>query len=178
MKTLKYIGILCLVALIFGTCTHDHSGHGHGDDRESIDESKLMSYDTRYEFMTEGSKERYDKEFIGEIMDMAKSGDYLVFADEEKTVPLEKRDIEVIFMPVSDTFFRTDDQGNVLEATPFTRQLKMEDVQSLRFVESWEHDKKAGTFEKRVVAIAPGVSRYDDKGDYLGVERLFWIYLN
>jgi len=43
-------------------------------------------------------------------------------------------------------------------------------------VEEWKMNETNFSFEKKVIAIAPVIDKYDSDGNLLGKQPLFWIY--
>lgn len=62
--------------------------------------------------------------------------------------------------------------------TTIVKKLDKRDINKVRFLEVWYFDKNKKAIEKKVLAIAPVREKYDEQGNFLANEPLFWLYFN
>ena len=60
--------------------------------------------------------------------------------------------------------------------TLIINRINIRDINKIRLLEEWRMDKNNLVFEKKVIAIAPVIDKYDTEGNLLGKQPLFWIY--
>lgn len=56
------------------------------------------------------------------------------------------------------------------------RYLDRNAIQKFKIVEDWFYDSEKNKMESRIIACAPILNRYDDHGDFLAEEILFWVF--
>lgn len=60
--------------------------------------------------------------------------------------------------------------------TVIVKKFRFEDINKIRFLEEWKMDTNQFVFEKKVIGIAPIIDKFDQEGNFLGKQPLFWIY--
>ncbi|MGB4654164.1 MAG: hypothetical protein WBH98_01870 [Bacteroidales bacterium] len=60
--------------------------------------------------------------------------------------------------------------------TVLIREISVQDITKIRFLEEWYFDKKTLQIDKKVMGICPIVERYFEDGTYRGTKPLFWIF--
>lgn len=115
-------------------------------------------------------------DLINWIFDVAYSGKLKAY--DYFNQPLTTEDVKNIG---KDTIYRT----LMRTKPPFEKydtmvvtQLEKSDVTKVRFLEEWYLNKDNNTFEKKIIAIAPVIERFDAEGNFLANQPLFWLYLD
>ena len=60
--------------------------------------------------------------------------------------------------------------------TVITSKIEIADITKIRFLEEWYLDEENMVIEKKILAIAPVVDKYDHEGNFMGLFPMFWIY--
>jgi len=68
-----------------------------------------------------------------------------------------------------------DNPGVMISRTD-TTSFSTEDVKLLRIKESWFIDRQRGIRDIRILGLAPVLRRYDDHGEFRGIQDLFWLH--
>jgi len=62
--------------------------------------------------------------------------------------------------------------------TIMVTEIRMSDINKLRFLEEWRMNEKTLAFSKKVVGICPMVKRLSDSGELRGYKPLFWVFFD
>lgn len=115
--------------------------------------------------------------FVDIIMDAAINGEITVYSplDDEFTAPYTPQDVSAIGAG-TDTIPYTDPV--TLEETfkVVQRELNRKEITKFKLKEEWFFDKETSMMSVRIMGISPIRDRYDDQGNYLTSEPLFWAY--
>jgi hypothetical protein len=60
--------------------------------------------------------------------------------------------------------------------TIIVSKIELTDIVKIRFLEEWYLDEQNMVFEKVVMGIAPVINKYDNEGNLIGPQPMFWIY--
>jgi len=61
--------------------------------------------------------------------------------------------------------------------TIIKNELRMNDIQKVRFLEAWYWNEKNNRMEKEIQGICPLLNNYSETGEFRGYQPLFWISL-
>lgn len=120
----------------------------------------------------------YPKEpIIQLILDATESGEATAYnaIDDEFTTPMTPDEVKTIGRGF-DTVLQVD-PITFEEKTVVTEiELDLTTIKKFRLKEDWYFDKETSTMQVRIIGIAPIRDRYDENGNFLGPEPMFWIY--
>jgi gliding motility associated protien GldN len=66
----------------------------------------------------------------------------------------------------------TGEETTRTDTTTFSTQ----DIKQLRVKEDWFIDRQRGVRDTRVIGLCPVLQRFDENGEYRGIEPMFWLY--
>jgi hypothetical protein len=61
--------------------------------------------------------------------------------------------------------------------TLIKNELRMNDIQKIRFLEAWYWNENSNLMEKEILGICPLLNNYSETGEFRGYQPLFWISL-
>jgi gliding motility associated protien GldN len=120
----------------------------------------------------------YPKELFFDIIHRAAmSGEVTAFdpLDDEFTTQLKIDEIRRIGAG-SDTVMVEDLNTGEMVQKVTTRTLNSENIKRFRLKEEWFFDEETSTMQVRIIGIAPVMEKYNENGDYLGTQVLYWLY--
>ncbi len=175
MKT-KLIFLHLILVVILVSCTE-----------KTTEKAEPLTNKIQYDVYVKSPNPDYDwwinnlpgpkrENLVNWIFDVAYSGE--INAYDYFNQPMTVEDIKNIGR---DTIYKT-----LMRAEPpfekydtmVVNQLEREDVTKVRFLEEWYLDEERNTFEKKVVAIAPVIEIFDQDGNFLANQPLFWLYMD
>ncbi len=96
---------------------------------------------------------------------------YDYFHKELSLEDLKKIGVDTLYTTLTRTYPPYEEFDTLI-----IKKFRFEDINKIRFLESWKMDTTRFVFEKKVIAIAPIMDKYDPDGNLLGKQPLFWIY--
>lgn len=114
---------------------------------------------------------------ISILMDAANAGDITLYStwDDEFSTALTQMEVENL-MAKTDTVTIFDPETLEETLTVVKNELDPADIKKYRIKEVWFFDEETSSMGVRILGIAPIISRYDEKGQFLNEGPLFWAY--
>ena len=115
--------------------------------------------------------------FISILMDAAQAGDITLYStwDDEFSTALTQAEVQGL-MAKSDTVTIFDPETLEEKLIVVQNELDPADVKKYRMKEVWFFDEETSSMGVRILGIAPIISRYNEKGEFLNEGPLFWAY--
>ncbi|MBX2814367.1 MAG: gliding motility protein GldN [Saprospiraceae bacterium] len=113
--------------------------------------------------------------FFSILMNGVSEGDLSAYADEKFTNLMGADQIQEILYRV-DTVFVTNPETFEDEMKLVPNEINPEDVKRFRVKEIWFFDEESSKFMVRIMGISPVIDKYDDNGEFLFEQPLFWIH--
>jgi len=148
-------------------------------------EEKVITEKIQYDVTINNVRQNYDPWienisesdrfiFVQKLLDAAYDGEIKVYDYFNK--PLNSNEIKSLGLDtIYQTLTRTYPPYEEFD-TLIINRINIRDINKIRFLEEWKMNETNFTFEKKVIAIAPVIDKYDSKGNLLGKQPLFWIY--
>ncbi|MCD4736670.1 MAG: gliding motility protein GldN [Bacteroidales bacterium] len=120
------------------------------------------------------------KNFMTVIMDAIKEGTLTAYdpdTDDQFLVPMTYQEIESKFTQM-DTVPEYDPNNpqRIIGYKYIKEELDPSEVERIKLKEDWFFDKQRSVMDVRIIGICPVRNLYDDMGNYVGLQNLFWIY--
>ena len=119
------------------------------------------------------------KNFMTVIMDAIREGSITAYdpQDDQFLVPLTYQEIEKKFTNI-DTIpiYDPNNPQRIVRYDVVKEDFDPSEVQRLWMKEDWFFDKQRSVMDVRILGICPLVNTYDENDNYLGFEKMFWIY--
>lgn len=112
--------------------------------------------------------------FVQNLLDAAYNGQvktYDYFNNPLSLDELKNIGVDTIYKTLTRTYPPYEEFDTII-----VNRMNIHDINKIRFLEEWKMDKNNLVFEKKVIAIAPVIDKYDIEGNLLGKQPLFWIY--
>ena len=112
--------------------------------------------------------------FVSNLLDAVYNGQISAYDYFSKRLSLEE-----IRQIGTDTAYRTLTRNYPPYAeydTIIISKIEISDINKIRFLEAWYMDENSLVFEKEIIGIAPVADKFDDEGNFMGLQPLFWIY--
>ncbi len=119
-----------------------------------------------------GQNKRYA--FVQKILDAAYNGkitSYDYFNKPLSLSGLKNLGVDTSYKTLTRTYPPYEEFDTII-----INRINIRDINKIRFLEEWKMDEENLVFEKRVIGIAPVIDKYDNEGNLLGKQPLFWIY--
>ncbi len=120
----------------------------------------------------------YPKErFIQILLNATESGEVTAYngIDDQFTSPMTPEEVGKIGRG-TDTVFVMDPETFEEKMEVVQNELDMSLIKKFRLKEDWFFDKESSTLQVRIIGIAPILDKYDDNGNYIGEQVMFWVY--
>ncbi len=95
--------------------------------------------------------------------------------DDQFLDPLSPEEVEDILI-TKDTVPEYDDYGDVIGQKTTIEPVDVSTITKIQIKEVWYFDKQRSVMDVRILGICPKFESFDDYGNSLGYENLFWIY--
>jgi gliding motility associated protien GldN len=95
--------------------------------------------------------------------------------DDEFTTVLKIEDVKKIGAGIDTQYVPDPITGDQI-ATVIKKELNPEDISKIRLKEDWFFDEETSTLQVRILGISPVRQKFNDQGDLLGVEPMYWVY--
>jgi gliding motility associated protien GldN len=119
------------------------------------------------------------KNFMTVLMDAIREGTVTAYdqTDDQFLVPLTYQEIEKKLTSV-DTVDMIDPNNpdRILRRDVVKEEFDSRVVQRLLIKEDWFFDKQRSQMDVRILGICPIMNVYDDDGNFIAFEKMFWIY--
>ncbi len=120
------------------------------------------------------------KNLMTVIMDAIREGTITAYdptKDDQFLVPMTYQEIENKFtridtVPVVDP----NNPDRILSYDVVKEELDPSEVQRIKIKEVWFFDKQRSQMDVRILGICPVRNVYDDNGNFMALENMFWIY--
>ncbi|MCC6691255.1 MAG: gliding motility protein GldN, partial [Bacteroidia bacterium] len=96
--------------------------------------------------------------------------------DDEFKVPLTKSEVEGIFTKWDSTNTVEDPETGEMKVAPIKKDIGAEQTKQFLLKEDWFFDKQRSVLDVRIIGICPQIEKYSEAGEFVGFQRLFWIY--
>lgn len=182
MKTLFKSGLLALFTATIIFCI------SCGDKKDSTDtkDKTILTERIQYDVMIKTPDPEFDwwvqniegskrESFVKTFLDLASSGKVKTY--DYSNQPLSKHQIDSILVR-TDTITNFDPETNKFTNVPVKKELNIQEVTKVRFLEEWYLDEKKMSFDKKVVGLMLMKENYDDSAELRGYSPLFWIYFD
>lgn len=119
------------------------------------------------------------KELAKLLMDAAESGKVRAFGtmDDDFKTTLTQQEIQSMLYTV-DTVMIYNLNTEEYEPVVTRSEFNPANVERYRIKEVWYFDSRRGRMDKRILGIAPIVSRYDEDGNFIAQMPMCWFYFN
>jgi len=176
---MKKIIILVIAGLTFGwlTSCKDNTDKSKTVITERIQyDVNIKSPNPDYDPWVQNIDRRKRMAFVNMIMDAAYSGkiqayDYFnnpITAEQVKSIG-----VDTIYQTLMRVYPPYDEYDTVIIS-----KFELKDITKIRFLEEWYIDEDNLEIEKKITGIAPVIGKYDQSGNLLGFQPLFWLYLD
>ena len=136
----------------------------------------IKSPDTDLDWWEQNIEGEKREIYVKNILEIALSGNVKVY-DYSNNLFKANELKEHLYRADSLTFQREvppyDNYDNVI-----TKNILLEDIVKLRFLEEWYYNNKNLQIYKKVVGICPMAAAYDEQGELKGYKPLFWLYFD
>lgn len=161
-----------LLAFIFFSCSSK-------EEKEII--TKKIQYDVRVKSLNTNydpwienipSPDRFS--FVQQLLDAAYKGEIEVYDYFNKALSLtelKSLGVDTMYKTLPRSYPPYEEYDTII-----VNRFSIQDINKIRFLEEWSMDKNRLTFDKKVIGIAPVIDKYDQHGNLLGKQPLFWIY--
>ncbi len=118
-----------------------------------------------------------EKPFFTILMEGLKDGALSAYSveDDKFSYPIPTEDVESMLYSV-DSIVMTDPDTYEDVIKVVTSEVDPENVKRFRMKEMWFFDAESSTMRVRILGIAPIIDKFDDNGDFVRQQALFWIY--
>ncbi len=116
-----------------------------------------------------------ERPFVDVLLDAAENLELTAYADEKFEIPMSKDDIDNK-VNKKETVSTIDPETGDEIIKEVIQELNSADIKQFRVKEVWFFEEESSTFQKRILGIAPIRDAFNDSGDYMGQEVLFWVY--
>lgn len=96
--------------------------------------------------------------------------------DDEFKVPLTKSEVEGIFTKWDSTNTVEDPETGEMKVAPIRKDIGAEQTKQYMLKEDWFFDKQRSVLDVRIIGICPMTEKFSEAGEFVGFQRLFWIY--
>ena len=172
MKRLQTLFLLLFLFQIFISCSQKE---------EKISITKKIQYDVsiknanpNYDPWIENMNESERYVFVQKLLDAAYDGKikaYDYFNKPLSSDELKSLGVDTTYKTLTRTYPPYEEFDTLI-----VNRINIRDINKIRFLEEWRMNETNFVFEKKVIAIAPVIDKYDDQGILLGKQPLFWIY--
>ena len=116
-----------------------------------------------------------ERPFVDVLLEATENLELTAYADEKFEIPMSKEDIDSK-VNKKETVSTIDPETGEEIIKEVVQELNPEDIKQFRVKEVWFFEEESSTFQKRILGIAPIRDAFNDSGDYMGQEVLFWVY--
>lgn len=128
---------------------------------EEIEDRKSLFDVVRYALLQEGSLTAYS---LGPTDD-----------DDEFRYPMSTNELDSILNPVVVSFVENPDTGE-REQVENVSPIQSGDITRYALKEDWIFDKQRSERYVRIIGLAPMKEKFNDQGESIGYQKLFWLY--
>ncbi|MDD3737814.1 MAG: hypothetical protein PHP31_00780 [Lentimicrobiaceae bacterium] len=115
------------------------------------------------------------EEFVKHIFKQVTDGN-VVAHDIFSYRQLSAEDVKTIIRRVDTISVMSAQPPYELVDTVLIKEISVQDITKIRFLEEWYFDKKTLQIDKKVKGICPVVEIYNEDGTFRGNKPLFWIF--
>jgi gliding motility associated protien GldN len=118
-----------------------------------------------------------DRPFFKILLEAAKNGEMTVYSviDDKFTTPLTPEEVTQMGVEV-DTIPVFDPETYEETIKVVTNEINADDIKRFRIKEVWFFDEETSTLQARILGIAPLRDIFDDNGNFLYEQPMFWVY--
>lgn len=116
-----------------------------------------------------------ERPFVTVLLEAAENLELTAYADEKFEMPMSKDDIDSKINK-KETVTTIDPETGEEIFKEVVQEMNPDDIKQFRVKEIWFFEEESSTFQKRILGIAPIRDAFNDMGDYMGQEVLFWVY--
>lgn len=118
-----------------------------------------------------------ERPFFRILLEAARNGEMTVYStiDDKFTTPLTPEEVAQMGVEV-DTIPVFDPETYEETIKVVTNEINADDIKRFRIKEVWFFDEETSTLQVRVLGIAPLRDIFDDNGNYLYEQPMFWVY--
>ncbi len=175
MKTIKSLLFIIISMLIITSCNNNET--------ELIPVTSKIQYDVYiespnpdYDWWISNIPGPQRDDLVNWIFEMAYNGKLEAF--DYYNQPLTPGEVKNIgFDTVYMTLMRTAEPYEMYD-TMVVYSFERSDVVKVRFLEEWYYDDNQESIIKKVLAVAPVLEKYDEAGDFIANQPLFWLYFD
>ena len=177
-----YIALVTSIILIVSSCSNIDSESKSGDVDNSFEEAILLA---NY-FRSEASiiVDPQDEEWIGKFDNMTLVNDIFKRIYDSTLTPYDLLNNKISIKEIKlieyriDTVYVEDFETGEMQETVVEEVLARDEITKIFLRENWFYDKENFNIEKEVVSITVTTKKFDNKGDFVGYEALFVVYMN
>jgi len=165
---------LLLIALLLLTVSCSHQG-----------EKKIITKKIQYDVTINNVRQNYDPWienisesdrfiFVQKLLNAAYDGKIKAYDYFNKLLnsnEIKNLGVDTIYKTLTRTYPPYEEFDTLI-----INRINIRDINKIRFLEEWKMNETNFVFEKKVIAIAPVIDKYDSEGNLLGKQPLFWIY--
>ncbi len=176
---MKRIVLLIIAGLTFGwlTSCKDNTDKSKTVITERIQyDVNIKSPNPDYDPWVQNIDRRKRMTFVNKIMDAAYSGKiqaYDYFNNPLTVEQVKLIGVDTIYQTLKRVYPPYDEYDTVIIS-----KFELKDITKIRFLEEWYIDEDNLEIEKKITGIAPVIEKYDQSGNLLGSQPLFWLYLD
>jgi Gliding motility associated protein GldN len=175
MKVINILAISLIISLVFVSCQGNKKS-----------ERQVIADKIQYDVFIKGSNPDYDwwidnlpgpqrESFVDWIFESAESG--VLEARDYFDNPLTPENIKSIGIDsIYLSLMRESPPFDVYDTLVITH-LEKEDVTKVRFLEKWYLSGDGLGIDKEIIAVAPVLEKFDERGQFVANQPLFWLYL-
>jgi gliding motility associated protien GldN len=120
------------------------------------------------------------KSFMTVIMEALKDGSLTAY---DATSSTDEFNLPLTYQEIISKYDKTDTIQKQSPNPPYATydtvivsKFNPADVKKIRIKEDWFFDKQRSVMDVRIIGICPIIDNFDEKGNFRGVEPMFWIY--
>jgi len=120
------------------------------------------------------------KSFMTVIMEALKDGSLTAYDASSST---DEFNLPLTYQEIISKYDKTDTIQKQRPYPPYesfdtviVSKFNPADVKKIRIKEDWFFDKQRSVMDVRIIGICPVTDNFDEKGNFRGVEPMFWIY--
>jgi len=120
------------------------------------------------------------KNFMTIVMDAIREGSIIPYdptTDDQFLVPMTYQEIESKFTKMDTVPIVDPNNPDIILRYEYVKEeFDPTEVQRIKLKEDWFFDKQRSVMDVRIIGICPVKNVYDEDGNFLALENLFWIY--
>lgn len=171
-----FLFLLSLLLFILASCANSESKHALLTKRIQYDVN-IQNSDTEMDWWIQNMEGASREKFIKQLMQQAMEGKVKAY-DVFSYKLLSSSDLNEIFKKVDTISIERLVPPYDLVDTVLVKEIRLNDIKRIRFLEEWRMDDNSLAFTKTVLGMCPLVEKLEESGEVRGYKPLFWVFLD